>query len=485
MSNYDPFPPPSPKGPKGSFFNNGKAPKVKRDTATLNRLFSIWNTTKPEQRQGMQNGDAAVLNSRFNVWDTNNPSNPSNPSFTPRGGVGASYGPGSSNNGSFVPRGGVGAPYGPGRGNGSLDPNALGNGPGSNPGGPSGSGSGGMGTVSQTTGLDLNKLYADLQAKIRAGGDQTAAEYDSALARSKMGYDNSTADLYKQYQNSRSNLDASAAGLNVNGNDIYKGLDSSLRRIQENSDNSAANDAAFYEKLKALKGGSINDLIAQTDLAKLQAQQDQQTQLLGLATGGRSGGGRSGGGKGGGKGRGSSSGTGVGKITTDITNLLENSLGSTATDTAIVNDPYIAAQIKALRDSGDNEAADQLAATHNRTSENPDVTNLQGQIDINNAAMTANESAQKRKRDVPKVKTGLNALRTSDYSTGELAYLKDVIKNRQKNASLYKAMAGAKAAGGGDGNARRSQRVVTVGDNSTSNKAKNVTKYKSTTKDTP
>lgn len=186
----------------------------------------------------------------------------------------------------------------------------------SNPVGGAGAGSGAQAVpaVNPASGFpdprtNLNPLYDAAAKRMMELNTGLTGDFDAGIAAIKNNYRSTGQDQYDRYQGARADLDASAQGLNINPNEIYKGYDSSLRRIQENADLQRNASVDFMEKLKVLRGQQFTDMQASLEQQRAKALADQTAQwvdaisamqqnALAGSSGGSSGGGggRSGGG---------------------------------------------------------------------------------------------------------------------------------------------------------------------------------------------
>lgn len=184
----------------------------------------------------------------------------------------------------------------------------------SNPVGGAGAGSGAQAVpaVNPASGFpdprtNLNPLYDAAAKRMMELNTGLTGDFDAGIAAIKNNYRSTGQDQYDRYQGARADLDASAQGLNINPNEIYKGYDSSLRRIQENADLQRNASVDFMEKLKVLRGQQFTDMQASLEQQRAKALADQTAQWVDAiaamqqnALAGSSGGG--GGGRGGGGG---------------------------------------------------------------------------------------------------------------------------------------------------------------------------------------
>jgi hypothetical protein len=172
------------------------------------------------------------------------------------------------------------------------------------------------------TGIDLDKVYADLITKVRGMNDVTQKGYDESATKVKGFYDKASKEMYDEYKNSRAVADAAAAGvfnrgeMNVQGvvtgaPSIYAGRDANLRRIEENSNQSLADHQAFFEKMRGAKGASLDVYLSQLESDKVAQQMAQQQQILAYLASQKKASGGSGRGGGGGSSSGSSTATEV------------------------------------------------------------------------------------------------------------------------------------------------------------------------------
>lgn len=161
---------------------------------------------------------------------------------------------------------------------------------------------------------NLNPLYDAAAKRMMELNTGLTGDFDAGIAAIKNNYRSTGQDQYDRYQGARADLDASAQGLNINPNEIYKGYDSSLRRIQENADLQRNASVDFMEKLKVLRGQQFTDMQASLEQQRAKALADQTAQWVDAisamqqnALAGSSGGGGGGGGRRSGGGGGSSS----------------------------------------------------------------------------------------------------------------------------------------------------------------------------------
>lgn len=151
-----------------------------------------------------------------------------------------------------------------------------------------------------TTEDSLSSIYGALLSQVRGFGADNLADMDKIKAGLADQYKGASDQLYQQYQNSRTPLDASATALGVNPAEVYKGYDDHLRQIQENSDQSLAQDQAWFDKMKALRSSSLDSLYQNItndkamQLANWQIAQAQRANSL--STGSRGGSSHKGGG---------------------------------------------------------------------------------------------------------------------------------------------------------------------------------------------
>lgn len=206
----------------------------------------------------------------------------------------------------------------------ARNPNYLGNltpsaGGGSIPGGNGRGINGGSGGASN--GLPLvptaanvpnpfENIYDTLMNTVKGIGAQSLADFDPIRKQIMENYANSSKQIYEPYQNSREGLDQMASNLGVSGNDVYKDYDATLRRIQENTDQSQAMDLSWVDKRKALKSQSMDSLYMNLSNEKAMQMANWQIMLAERLAAlqeealskSKGGGGRGGGGSGGGSG---------------------------------------------------------------------------------------------------------------------------------------------------------------------------------------
>lgn len=189
---------------------------------------------------------------------------------------------------------------------------------------------------------DLNPAYDAAAKRIADLNAGLTGDFDAAIEAIKKNYLGSDKDIYDQYQNSRQQLDASATGLGVNPQEIYKGYDQDLRRVEENSNLQQNASLDFFNKLKVLRGQQFTDMQASLEQQRAKAIADQTAEWVRLMAemNANAQAGKSGGSGGGGGGGGSGS----------------NGISEKATQTQTVDDPEFMAQYLALR-SYDPEAA--------------------------------------------------------------------------------------------------------------------------------
>jgi hypothetical protein len=186
--------------------------------------------------------------------------------------------------------------------------------------------------TTQDVPLDLQALYQGLIDKATSQGTSIKGDFDSALAKIIENYNKSQSNIYSQYMGTREGLDQQAASLGIDANSMFNKYDTRLKGIDENYDQAQNNDQAFFEKLKALSGTSVADIVNSLGLERDQRKQAQQSELYQLALAREQAAAEaatsSGGGSGGGGGGGGSS---------NKTNLTQT---ETATQTDTLNDPY-------------------------------------------------------------------------------------------------------------------------------------------------
>ena len=159
---------------------------------------------------------------------------------------------------------------------------------------------------------NLNPLYDAATKRITEMNTGLQGNFDEAKAAILKKYAGSSSDGYDRYQNAKTNLDASAAGLGVQGDQIYKDYDPALRRIQENSDSQRNASTDLLDTLKVLRGQQGVDTLASLEQQKAKSLADQNALWIEAmrdiranqdeakaAKSGGSGGGGSGGGSGG------------------------------------------------------------------------------------------------------------------------------------------------------------------------------------------
>jgi len=161
---------------------------------------------------------------------------------------------------------------------------------------------------------NLNPLYDAATKRITEMNTGLQGNFDEAKAAILKKYAGSSSDGYDRYQNAKTNLDASAAGLGVQGDQIYKDYDPALRRIQENSDSQRNASTDLLDTLKVLRGQQGVDTLASLEQQKAKSLADQnalwieamrdiranQDEAKAAKSGGSGGGGGRGGGSGGG-----------------------------------------------------------------------------------------------------------------------------------------------------------------------------------------
>lgn len=163
---------------------------------------------------------------------------------------------------------------------------------------------------------DLNPLYDAAAKRMLELNTGLTGDFDAGIAAINKQYAATGSDQYDRYQGAKTNLDASAAGLGVQGDQIYKGYDPALRRIQENADLQKNASVDFMEKLKVLRGQQFTDMQASLEAQRAKALADQTAQWVDAvsamqqnALAGSSGGSGGGGGGRGGRSGGSSGST--------------------------------------------------------------------------------------------------------------------------------------------------------------------------------
>ena len=239
---------------------------------------------------------------------------------------------------------------------------------------------------------DLSKnpipgMYDTLLAYVKENADARPGIFQGYADKFKVNHDAANKQLYDAYLGSRTEQDANATAFGVDPAIVAQARDLAMRRSQENSDQSLADNQAWLLKAgllsqqeaqargtqfagdKATKSAEWAQLeeerVSQLNLLKLQAIVDQ---INAKAKGGGGGGGR----RGGGGSKGSSTDTGV-----------------TETNTL----PYGGADAAAIAEliaQGDYEGAAAMSATVNRTMGNPAVKANQNAIDTNTAASIIN-----------------------------------------------------------------------------------------------
>ena len=149
---------------------------------------------------------------------------------------------------------------------------------------------------------DLNPAYDAAAKRIADMQSGLAGDYDKAIQAIRDQYARTSGDIYSRYMDSRNDLDTSAAGLGVNGAEIYKNYDPALRRIQENSDLQQNASTDLLTTLKTLRGQQSADIQASLEQQRTKALADQTAQWVDLLAqveaaknAGSSGGGGSGG----------------------------------------------------------------------------------------------------------------------------------------------------------------------------------------------
>lgn len=117
------------------------------------------------------------------------------------------------------------------------------------------------GYVPQTADLSQDPYapaYAKLLQFVKDSAAARGGQFDST--KSIMQNQQATANqgLYDAYQNSRNSADASATALGVDPNVISQVRDLAMRKNQENSDQSLADNLAWLDKGKLLEGSMLN-----------------------------------------------------------------------------------------------------------------------------------------------------------------------------------------------------------------------------------
>ena len=197
-----------------------------------------------------------------------------------------------------------------------------------------------------------------------------SGEFDKAIQSIRDRYLQSDGDMYNQYQNNRAALDASATGLGVDPNAIYKDYDQNLRRVEENSNMQQNSSLDFFEKLKSLRGQQFVDMQASLEQQRAKALADQTAQWVQLMAemDANSKAGSSGGGSGGGGGRGRGGGSSS-----------SGSVKEKATETQTLYDPEFLADYQELLKINP-AAANAMMETYLATESSPSVKAMTGSI---------------------------------------------------------------------------------------------------------
>ena len=127
---------------------------------------------------------------------------------------------------------------------------------------------------------NLNPLYDAAAKRMMELNTGLTGDFDAGIAAINKQYAATGSDQYDRYQGAKTNLDASAAGLGVQGDQIYKGYDPALRRIQENADLQKNASVDFMEKLKVLRGQQFTDMQASLESQRAKALADQTAQWV-------------------------------------------------------------------------------------------------------------------------------------------------------------------------------------------------------------
>jgi hypothetical protein len=127
---------------------------------------------------------------------------------------------------------------------------------------------------------NLNPLYDAAAKRMMELNTGLTSDFDAGIAAIQKQYAATGSDQYDRYQGAKTNLDASAAGLGVQGDQIYKGYDPALRRVQENADLQKNASVDFMEKLKVLRGQQFTDMQASLEQQRAKALADQTAQWV-------------------------------------------------------------------------------------------------------------------------------------------------------------------------------------------------------------
>lgn len=294
-------------------------------------------------------------------------------------------------------------------------------------------------------------IYDKLMQTVQGIGQQGLAAFDPIRQSIQENYANSSKQLYEPYQNSREGLDKMASNLGVSGNDIYKGYDSSLRQIQENTDQAQAQDLSYLDKMKALKSSTLDSLYMNLSNEKAMQMANWQIMLAerqqALDAAAKGGGGRSGGG-----GRGGSGSSGQ-----------TNTEKATETDTL---PGFYSQDLMNYLLATDPQAAALYGQSANTTSDNPIIKDLQTQYNFNAAKPISSTrplvlpQANAAGRLPLQIAGTFNKVPLSNYPST------NVVATKAKAATLKKIqdlIGMVSSTGGGLGNPTSRQVITTTG----------------------
>ena len=304
---------------------------------------------------------------------------------------------------------------------------------------------------------NLNPLYDAATKRITEMNTGLQGNFDEAKAAILKKYAGSSSDGYDRYQNAKTNLDASAAGLGVQGDQIYKDYDPALRRIQENSDSQRNASTDLLDTLKVLRGQQGVDTLASLEQQKAKSLADQnalwieamrdiranQDEAKAAKSGGGGRGGKGGGGSGGG------------------------SFSEKAVESSKSFDPEFFDEYNAMKLT-DPEAADMMMEMYLGSQSSASVKAATDAIGLTSAEIAELEKPGKRPKTVPMPSGFFNKAFANKAAAGHIASL--IAKEKKKKDAGSKlsrqqlARQGLiRSASGSVGNASTTRTVTATG----------------------